>query len=157
MECHQLSAEARDLKNNIEKVFNSHDNITCRNAYGSLGFYVGEKIFLVLTKQGRLAIKKYHEEGWEKLSDAEDWSLNGKNMEGWILLPQKYNTKRNKLTPWVELAFSQATTPRRKKKFKNHRKKKQVKAMSTKKMIQDKKQQKPHGIGALIKRIFKIS
>ncbi|MBL6988238.1 MAG: hypothetical protein ISR65_00580 [Bacteriovoracaceae bacterium] len=103
----------------IKKLTEKYGDVTARKAYGLDSFYVKEKIFVVITKDDKIALKVEDYSSQQKISQVrgiEKWRLNDKEMKDWLVLPTFYNKKKNKLSPILEMVHTTAIRPKKQKK-----------------------------------------
>ncbi len=109
-----------ELMQFLERDFSKIEEITKRKAYGLDAYYIKEKVFLVIEKDEHLILKVEDYLTKKKIFEIPNvlkWSLNGKVMEDWFKLPQTFNKKKNRLFPILEMVYSSALIPKKKKKM----------------------------------------
>ncbi len=141
-----------ELHDFTKKLTAKYSGISSRKLYGLDAFYLGNKPFIVITADDQVAVKvdDFQVKKDIKVHQVTDWKLDGKVMENWFLLPEKFNKKKNKLVPIFEMTSKVLLSPR-KEKTKLKRKKKPKKAVSAEtKSLKKTELKKP----SLLKRIF---
>jgi hypothetical protein len=113
-----------ELQNFVKKRTSNYSGISCRKLYGLDAFYLSDMPFIVISSNEQIIIKVDDFEVKKtmlKTHQASQWTLNDKVMENWFILPGTYNSKKNKLSPILEMTSKALLHP---KKEKSKRKKK---------------------------------
>lgn len=128
-----------ELQHFVKKLLEKYPAITCRKAYGQDAFYVKEKIFVVIAADDLIAIKVDDFEARKKIlaiTDIKRWSMNGKPIENWFLLPTTFNKKKNRLAPVLDMTYKAILNPK-KQKSTNKKKKRSLTPLRVDKQIEN--------------------
>lgn len=114
-----------ELQEFIKKRTLNFKGISSRKLYGLEAFYLSDKPFIVITATDQVAIKVDDFETKKELKNHQvtEWTLDNKIMENWFLLPRKFNNKKNKLIPILEMTSKVLLQPKKQKTKKNKKKK----------------------------------
>jgi len=113
-----------ELKEFVRKRTAKFSGISCRKLYGLDAFYLRDIPFIVISSNEQIAVKVEDIEIKKtilKIPQVSQWILNDKVMENWFILPNTFNTKKNKLSPILEMTSKVLLHPKKEKK--KHRKK----------------------------------
>ncbi|MFT6070994.1 MAG: TfoX/Sxy family transcriptional regulator of competence genes [Bacteriovoracaceae bacterium] len=108
-----------ELQEFVKKRTASYPGISSRKLYGLEAFYLKNSPFIVITKDDQIVVKVDDFEVKAQLLNMPEvtkWSLDGKDMENWLLLPTSFNKKKNKLSPILEMTSKVLLNPRKQKK-----------------------------------------
>jgi len=128
-----------ELHEFIKKRTAKFSGISCRKLYGLDAFYISDKPFIIITSDEQVAVKvdDFQVKKILKIHQVTDWKLNDKAMDNWFLLPTKFNKKKNKLIPILEMTAKVLLKPK-KEKIKRKKKEKTKKGtdnITTKKVV----------------------
>ena len=118
----------------VKKVTKTIPDISYRKLYGLNSFYMSDRPFIVITTNDEIVVRVddfQMQKTIENIPQIERWILNDKVMDNWYILPEKYNKKKNKLSPILEMTSKVLLRPKKEKK-------KRIKKV---KVIADKKEQ----------------
>lgn len=120
-----MSTELEFLRERLESAIGARKDVTRKRMFGCEAYFRDDRMFALVWKEGRIAVKLPDEESYAalaKLKGAEAWSPGGKmKMGAWLLVPAAWNEDDDKLRPWVDRAHAQARAaeaPKAKKKAK---------------------------------------
>lgn len=118
----RMSTELEFLRERLEAAIGARKDVTRKKMFGCEAYFRDGKMFALVWKEGRLAVKLPDDESYAalvKIKGAEPWSPGGKRTMGsWLLVPAAWNEDEDKLRPWVDRAHVQAgttTAPKKKK------------------------------------------
>lgn len=83
-------------------------DISLRRLFGCDAFFVGEHIFVLLWKDGRIGVKLRDAGAHARLlalPGAEPWRMGGKVAANWVLVPEEMHDDSEALTPWIREAY----------------------------------------------------
>ncbi|MFT6603801.1 MAG: TfoX/Sxy family transcriptional regulator of competence genes, partial [Bacteriovoracaceae bacterium] len=83
-----------ELQEFVKKRTASYPGISSRKLYGLEAFYLKNSPFIVITKDDQIVVKVDDFEVKAQLLNMPEvtkWSLDGKDMENWLLLPTSFN------------------------------------------------------------------
>lgn len=83
-------------------------DISLRRLFGCDAFFVGEHIFVLLWKEGRIGVKLRDRDQHARLlalPGAAPWRMGGKVAANWVLVPEEMHDDGEALTPWVHEAY----------------------------------------------------
>lgn len=83
-------------------------DISLRRLFGCDAFFVGEHIFVLLWKDGRIGVKLRDAGAHARLlalPGAEPWRMGGKVAAHWVLVPEEMHDDSEALTPWIREAY----------------------------------------------------
>ena len=113
--------------------------ISTRKLYGLEAFYLSEKPYIIISANDEVIVKVDDLETKKELIKhqvSEEWTLNDKAMENWFLIPTKFNNKKNKLVPILEMTSKVLLQPKKKKATNNKVKKAKKIANATPKKVE---------------------
>lgn len=107
-----------ELQEFVKKRTASFPGISCRKLYGLDAFYQNNLPFIVISsKQIVLKASDFEvKKALINMPEVEKWTLNGKEMADWFLLPESFNKKKNKLDPILEMTSKALLNPKKEKK-----------------------------------------
>ena len=109
-----------ELQEFVKKRTASFPGISSRKLYGLDAFYQNNLPFIVISSE-QIVLKASDFEVKKTLLNMPEvikWTLNGKEMKDWFLLPESFNKKKNKLDPILEMASKALLNPKKEKKRK---------------------------------------
>jgi hypothetical protein len=115
-----------ELQEFIKKRTASFSGISSRKLYGLEAFYLGEKPYIIISANDEVIVKVDDLETKKELKKHQvttEWTLDDKAMASWFLIPTKFNNKKNKIVPILEITSKILLQPK-KKKSKNNKVKK---------------------------------
>lgn len=83
-------------------------DISLRRLFGCDAFFVGEHIFVLLWKDGRIGVKLRDAGAHARLlalPGAEPWRMGPKVAAHWVLVPEEMHDDSEALTPWIREAY----------------------------------------------------
>ena len=86
-------------------------DIAKRRMFGCDAFFVGDHIFVLLWKTGRIGVKLTDPAAHARLlaiDGAEPWQIGEKTMSHWVLTPEDLHDDPAALTPWIRQAYALA-------------------------------------------------
>lgn len=95
-----------ELKKFITKLANRYADTTDRKLYGLDAIYLKEMPFILINGNENIVLKIVRPETIKKILEikgAAPFKLHGKVIEGWYMLPDTFNKKKNKLMPILDL------------------------------------------------------
>lgn len=82
-----------------------------KRLFGCDGYFVGGNIFGMVWKEGRLGLRLEDASAWAELASAEGaepWSVDGRVMRHWVLLPVAWHRSSVSLKAWSRRAWAAA-------------------------------------------------
>ncbi len=102
----------------VKKRTANFSDISYRRLYGLNSVYLGNLPFIVITSHEQIVIKVDDFETRKQILKTPHvslWVLDGKVMDNWLLLPDTFNKKKNKLSPILEMASKSLQNPKKEK------------------------------------------
>lgn len=108
-----MSTELAWLKERLDAAVAGLGDVTVKRMFGCDAYFREGKIFAMVWKEGRLAVKLTDATSHDALAavrGVQPWSPGGKMvMTSWLLVPSAWNEDEDALRPWVERAYAQVT------------------------------------------------
>jgi len=122
-----------ELKEFLKKCTSKYSGISYRKLYGLDSFYLNDKPFLLITAKNEIVLKieDFEVRNKLKVSQIIQWKLDEKIMENWFLLPERFNKKKNKLMPILEMTSTVLLNPKKEKIKRNKKKLSKSKLINT--------------------------
>ncbi len=132
-----------ELQEFVRKRTASYPGISSRKLYGLDAFYLKNSPFIVITANEQIVVKVDDFEVKKtilNMPEVSKWTLEGKEMENWFLLPDTFNKKKNKLSPILEMTSKVLLKPKkekkkRKKKSDSHKSKQNNESKTSKNIV----------------------
>ena len=126
----------------IKKRSANFSDTSYRKLYGLNSIYLGNLPFIVISSTEQIVVKVDDFETRKvilKVPHVIEWVLDDKLMENWLLLPDTFNKKKNKLSPVLEMAYKSFLHPKKEKKVKKKKSKTRGKTIKQEVVVSDEK------------------
>lgn len=111
-----MAASFPHLNELIEDGTRGLKNISKRRMFGCDAYFVGDTIFALIWKTGRIGLKLTDAAAYDELmaiDGAEPWCVGaGKKMSSWVLVPEDFHDDTDALTAWARRSYQQQSGPR---------------------------------------------
>jgi TfoX/Sxy family transcriptional regulator of competence genes len=91
----------------VEDATRGRTDIHKKRMFGCDAYFVGDAIFALIWKEGRIGVKLVDPAAYAELmaiEGAEPWSPGAMKMSKWVLVPEEFHDDAETLTPWVRRA-----------------------------------------------------
>lgn len=91
----------------VEDATRGRTDVRKQRMFGCDAYFVGDTIFALIWKDGRIGIKLTDRAAFDELmaiEGAEPWSPMQSKMSSWVLVPEEFHDDPETLTPWVRRA-----------------------------------------------------
>ena len=104
-------SELAHLRTLVEDATEVLGDVSVRRLFGCDGFFVGESIFAMIWKDGRIGLRYTDDATWREalaLEGAATWCpIPERPMAAWVLVPESFHDDPDALAAWAKKAHAQ--------------------------------------------------